>query len=160
MNQNNCNDLRLYILMRTDLDSLTPGRAAAQASHATNIFMLRHGGKPLVKKWQRQTNQGFGTCIVLGASKEVIRTIIGIKDKFCKGWVIDPEYGIVVNKEVADLLHGGAYNSLTNPTSSYNIRYDLSSENGAVVFRKESTCAYIFGSKRELEHILGELPLY
>lgn len=30
----------LYILMRNDLDSLNPGKACAQASHATNMFEM------------------------------------------------------------------------------------------------------------------------
>ena len=33
----------LYILMRTDMDSLNPGKAMAQASHASNAFVYRWG---------------------------------------------------------------------------------------------------------------------
>ena len=29
----------LYILMRTDMDSMNPGKAMAQASHASNAFV-------------------------------------------------------------------------------------------------------------------------
>ena len=58
-------DLRLYILMRNDLDSMKAGRAAAQASHASNAFIHKFGKNEEVKEWANQTPQGFGTAIVL-----------------------------------------------------------------------------------------------
>ena len=32
----------LYILMRTDMDSMNPGKAMAQASHASNQFVAEY----------------------------------------------------------------------------------------------------------------------
>ena len=48
----------LYILMRTDMDSMNPGKAMAQASHASNTFVFRFGKENLVKQWQGETKQG------------------------------------------------------------------------------------------------------
>ena len=36
----------LYILMRTDMNSMNPGKAMAQASHASNAF-ITHSLKPV-----------------------------------------------------------------------------------------------------------------
>ncbi len=58
---------RLYILMRTDLDSMNPGKGMAQAAHAANAFMKDHGDVtvPGVEEWVNETPQGFGTTITL-----------------------------------------------------------------------------------------------
>lgn len=68
---------RLYILMRTDLASMNPGKAMAQAAHAANAFThrierLAEAGKLPDKtieayaEWAASTEQGFGTTITLG----------------------------------------------------------------------------------------------
>ena len=82
---------KLYILVRTDMDSMTVGRIAAQASHASNQFVGEihaeieskkltasvantfDDGKQLVryfKKWVSQTDSFFGTVIVLYAGSQ------------------------------------------------------------------------------------------
>lgn len=71
----------LYILMRSDLDSMNTGKAMAQASHASNAFV--HGIKApsdkvelteeqleLFDAWVGCTEQGFGTVIVLDVGDE------------------------------------------------------------------------------------------
>lgn len=73
-------DPRLYILMRTDLDSMNAGKAMAQAAHAANAFVVdvaRVVTTPDTffnvagfKEWAAQTDQGFGTTITLAASDE------------------------------------------------------------------------------------------
>jgi hypothetical protein len=71
----------LYILMRSDLASLNPGKAMAQASHAANAMvhkvtalrgdMARFGHlKKMYERWSTQTHQGFGTCLVLDCHSE------------------------------------------------------------------------------------------
>ena len=59
----------LYILMRTDMDSMNPGKAMAQASHAGSTFV--HNAEPgynvdeeLFNAWQKETPQGFGPCLL------------------------------------------------------------------------------------------------
>lgn len=68
----------LYILMRTDMDSMNPGKAMAQAAHAANAF-IRDAARPeaysvfihaAVEEWEESTDQGFGTTITLAVSSE------------------------------------------------------------------------------------------
>lgn len=92
---------RLYILMRTDLASMNPGKAMAQASHAYGA--LKHAVShnrdrfmPYYGEWQDQTNQRFGTTIVLGASErqieDVIRQVRESTLPVLADWVLDPTY--------------------------------------------------------------------
>ena len=70
----------LYILMRSDLHSLNPGKAMAQASHAANAMAhkIKQAGRKnigkhiynMLTKWEGQTGQGFGTCLVLDCHNE------------------------------------------------------------------------------------------
>lgn len=68
-------DYALYILMRTDMDSMNPGKACAQAAHAANAFVdfMHFSGlttattEKLCNEWREQTGLGFGTTIVLNA---------------------------------------------------------------------------------------------
>lgn len=71
---------RLFILMRTDLPSLNPGKAMAQAAHAANAFQtvvqdlcLSHPDQRAANHWMRQARQGFGTTVVLAATLDQIR---------------------------------------------------------------------------------------
>lgn len=153
--------------MRNDLESLSPGRAAAQASHASNAFIYKFGEgarlkDPAVVEWQKQTSQGFGTAIVLSASLDQINVILKSKklcQKFIIGCVIDPDYAIRVNHEVADLLHQNYEARWCNFKFDYNWSVDKNDKSIRII-RKELTCAYIFGEKMDLQLYLGELPLY
>ena len=97
----------LYILMRTDLDSLNPGKAMAQACHAANqmVCSIESIGtetiKNRLKDWQSQAGT-FGTTIVLdGGSEANIRNKIHqIHDECWCGLTIDPEYPIRDGKVV------------------------------------------------------------
>jgi hypothetical protein len=60
-------DNRLYVLVRTDLDSLTPGKAAAQVAHAAQKFSLDY---PKESK-QHAGDLGFGTTVVLGWERHI-----------------------------------------------------------------------------------------
>lgn len=150
-------DNRLYILMRTDLQSMTPGRAMAQASHASNAFIHKHGGRPDVKEWQRQTKQGFGTVIVLAASKRQIENIFDkLEDCKIKEWVVDPDYVIKVSLEIADLMH----QNYDGKFCSFQFDYSFADDKTTFITRSERTCAYIFGTKESLEPHLSGLNLH
>lgn len=100
------NDPRLYIMMRNDLVDLNPGKAMAQAAHAANQFISSL--KPPAPSWtganslegwlETWTNQakGFGTTIVLTASKSQIEHIIplGASEGYACDFVFDPTYPI------------------------------------------------------------------
>jgi hypothetical protein len=138
--------------MRNDLPSMNPGRAMAQASHASNAFIKEFGKWKEVKKWQDQTNQGFGTVIVLSADIQTINDIwtsirmsILIKDH-----IVDPDYVIPVPIEVLPYID-----------KNHKGKFVLSDDKRKAFFsRREITCAYIFGNSEELSPVLGHLPLH
>lgn len=136
--------------MRNDLQSMGPGRACAQASHAANAFTHEWGQRSDVKEWQRQTSQGFGTAIVLSLNKEKIKEVFKkLGTYLTKNWVVDPDYVIVVSNEISHLIDGKT------------ITGQWDNKDGTTrVHRKEKTCAYVFGDKEELAPFLKDLPLY
>ena len=125
----------LYILMRTDMASLTPGKACAQAAHAANLFVERARlitGDYDFEMWKVwKGSQGFGTTIVLAVRDEQeLRAISKKADEIaCRTWlVLDPTY----------------------PLQDGNCKHEI-----PVV-----TCGYVFGPRNVLEPILGYLGLY
>ncbi len=118
----------LYILMRSDLASMTNGKSSAQSSHASNAFVMDatnrwpDPSKPdghLFRVWQNETTQGFGTVLVLGVNEVQMRTAVDVAEKlgYVSGVVHDPSYPLVDG----DFCH----------------------------FLPLDTCAYIFGSKND-----------
>lgn len=100
-------EIKLYILVRTDMESMNAGRTAAQCAHAANLFVKEiidlqisiGDDDPLIKnfiEWESQTDQGYGTTIVLdGLSEEFINMKMGLtENEFYSMWVVDPEYPI------------------------------------------------------------------
>jgi peptidyl-tRNA hydrolase len=93
----------LYILIRNDLASMCPGKAAAQAAHAANRFIydLRkmHTNKSrhydAIAWWEDECN-GFGTTITLGADLEtLLRTVKSFENgDYPCGIINDPTYPI------------------------------------------------------------------
>jgi len=90
----------LLILMRNDMESMTPGRAAAQASHATSDFtnqmesLLSHT-QIEYKKWKESTTQSFGTTIVVGVDEDQMNLYTDYsRDAYCCGIIKDPTYPI------------------------------------------------------------------
>ena len=129
----------LYILMRNDMESMTPGKAAAQAAHAANAvknhFITKIKDKVPVEEfsfWESQTTQGFGTTIVLGVTeKEMNDTIESLGKLFVSGIVHDPTYPVKDGK----IMH----------------------------LIPVDTCAYIFAPNRDdtlLKSVLGKYNLY
>jgi hypothetical protein len=147
-------DYRLYVLMRNDLQSMTPGRCMAQANHAASVFEHDWGTKPIsgISEWKKQTKQGFGTCIVLAADETEIHTIFttGLRRFPYKGWVIDPDYHIRVTHEVARLM---------GTVGSIAFLPETADKNTIAFTRSEKTCAYVFGTASSLAPYLGHLPL-
>lgn len=105
----------LYILMRNDLDSMNPGKAIAQGSHASNAFVhhlhafsQEASAKPVnssvcmatikaFAEWEHSTPQGFGTVLTLeGKMADISTTITVFKALgYVAGVVHDPTYPIV-----------------------------------------------------------------
>ena len=127
----------LYIIMRNDLDSMNPGKAMAQASHAYGALKC-HIRKHLPMQrayldWRDQTPQDFGTTIVLTAHPREINKVIGQVGRFFSGeavagWVHDPTYPIRDGRR------------------THLISLD--------------TCGYVFCEKTVGEDVLGHLELH
>ena len=131
----------LYILMRTDLDSMNSGKGMAQASHASNAFvkaMQPDMTKAVIKvdhlfnKWEDETSQGFGTVLVLGVNELEMRTAVTMTSRL--GFA-------------ADVIHDPTY-----PVRDGEICHTLPLD----------TCAYVFGDKNDpvLSALLGNFNLH
>ena len=148
-------NLYLYILMRNDLPSMGCGRAAAQASHASNAFIHKFGDNADVKLWQAQTPQGFGTAIVLSANLfDIVETLDECKNSGfdVHDTVVDPDYVVPISSELVQFLN----------TEDKRIKVEPSATdpNKAFIHRSEITCAYVFGDKEKLAPMLSRFPLY
>lgn len=128
----------LYILMRTDLASMNPGKAVAQGAHAANMFgelMARRRKTPAkgdtsvgeFKEWQG--DRMFGTTITLAVNdRQLIEKIeMARTEGFVSGVCHDPTYP----------LRDGNFTHLI----------------------PLNTCGYVFGEKEALRSILGDLDL-
>ena len=138
----------LYILVRNDLQSLNAGKAMAQASHASNAFIKKHGHTKAAKEWAGETSQGFGTVIVLSVNKKQLDEAVHKCD--VADVVEDPTYPYIVNNEVASLID----------PNHHTVAPIVKSDGTVVLHRKEITCAYVFGTKEECKPIVGHLPLH
>jgi len=128
--------LVLYIIMRTDLESLNPGKAMAQANHAFGALKQRiRTNIPRQQdyiRWQETTAQDFGTVIVLGGNEGGIQAALDDIHKFrmpmVAGWVHDPTYPIR-DGEVTHLI-------------------------------PLNTCAYVFGTKAQCQYVTKRFELH
>ena len=130
----------LYILMRTDMDSMNPGKAMAQASHASNAFVSNaepgyNVDEELFNAWQESTPQKFGTVLVLGVNEAQMRTAVEVAESFG------------VDKFPCDIIHDPTY-PLQDGDTTHFIPVD--------------TCGYIFGDKDDpvLQSIIGNFELH
>lgn len=129
----------LYVLLRNDLDSMTCGKAAAQACHAGNAIkhhmMTKVKDKTTIEDfsfWESQTSQGFGTTIVLGVTEQEMRDCVAILSNFF----------------VAGIVHDPTY-----PVRDGKITHLIPVD----------TCGYVYTSDREhqlIKMILGRFNLY
>lgn len=140
----------LYILMRNDMASMNAGKAMAQASHASNAF-VRHANMHFndkaddvamsedeidyhnyFQKWVGETDQGFGTVLVLAVNERQLTTVIEVSKSagFIADTVFDPTYPLVDG----DVVH----------------------------YLPIVTCGYVFGEKSDpmLKAILGNFSLH
>jgi peptidyl-tRNA hydrolase len=102
-------DHRLYILMRTDMASMNPGKACAQAAHAANKFAHTMKTHKCTKEhelayyeWCESSGtrldepsfQAFGTTITLSCDETLLHQIVGVakENGLPSGIVFDPTY--------------------------------------------------------------------
>lgn len=152
----------LYILARNDLDSLNPGKLAAQVAHAAtqlSEFIYNDVDRDSAlyvqyKNWIKQAGT-FGTVITLAASKEQLDHFFeGVEvnpyEHAAYGCTIDPTYPFIVNKEYLDIL------SECGRIVSFN-KID---DNKYFATRREHTCSWIFGMKSVVSKYVEGLQLY
>ena len=119
----------LYVLMRTDLASMNPGKACAQATHAANqcVAQGRDVAK-LLEEWA--ADRGFGTCIVLG--------------------VPGPEMMVeAVHAARAAGVHAGVTHDPSYPLRDGNFTHLIPLD----------TCAYLFGERFAVAPLVSGLEL-
>lgn len=114
-----------FIVMRNDMTSLNPGKAMAQAAHASSV-MHENCDHELFHEWKNETIDGFGTCYVYEASME---DILYFKE------TIDAHVSNVWTK----IVHDPTY-----PIKDGNILHQL----------PLNTCLVVFGPVDEIKSIL------
>ena len=105
----------LYVLMRSDLASMVPGKAIAQGSHASNAFVKKVEAFTQIyntkskhtdiedatingfREWEYSTPHGFGTVLVLEGRmsefKPIVRTFQALD--YMADVITDPTYPIL-----------------------------------------------------------------
>lgn len=120
----------LYILMRTDMNSMNAGKAMAQAGHAVSAMMHEQKDNEKFQEnfqiWQKETEQGFGTSIVLAVSSE--QELYDYVDK-CKTYlnvfasvVNDPTYPIR-DGEITHLVNVNTCAYIFSNSENFNMRH-------------------------------------
>jgi peptidyl-tRNA hydrolase len=153
-------DIVCYVLVRSDLPSLNPGKAMSQTHHAGVQMMAQRESHKIVDQYvQSGCYQGadhFNTTIVLAATKNQISAKhveavqAGIK---AKGMVTDPSYPFTVeNCEIANLVENGHDIKIVNDLRDGRV----------LMVRPELTCAWFVIDRDNHDHkmIFEDLKLY
>lgn len=89
----------LAILMRSDIASMNPGKAAAHAAHAANAFdglveSMGMRNDATINKWRQSTTQHFGTTLCYAADELKLFKSIYRADEagFISGVIHDPTF--------------------------------------------------------------------
>jgi peptidyl-tRNA hydrolase len=144
----------LYVLARTDLQSMNSGKLAAQTCHAGSAFakQMESSEDTLYIEWRNQTSQGFGTVLVLGVTEQQMQTANKIAKQlgFVADIVTDPTYPAHLDKEAVDV---------DSPRWTLPC---VPAGDKMVTFRNETTCGFIFGDKNNpiLGAIVGNFRLH
>lgn len=142
-------ELTVYVLVRTDLPSMNPGKAMAQVHHAGVQMMAKRHTKKMVQDYVydgvAQGADHFNTTIVLGATSEEIGRCCQAADAWGEdvvdfGTVVDPSYPFIVeSEEIANLI------PQTDITKVIKVL-----DNGRVLMvRQEMTVAWFLGNRND-----------
>jgi peptidyl-tRNA hydrolase len=152
-------DLAVYVMVRNDLPSLTPGKAAAQVHHSGVQMMVKHPTHKLVRQYiEDGVAQGadqFNTTLTVSANLRQIETAISrakSMDVLCD-ILIDPTYPFFVDPEVATLLEANPSVTRVGPVGN----------SGQELFlRSELTVAWMLGDRKDslFKSIFESMPLY
>lgn len=147
--EENIRDLVVYVLLRTDLPSMNPGKAAAQVHHAGVQMAAKHGKRQLVQDYIKDgIAQGavyFNTTLVLGATLDnIIRCGQEAEnagdDIVVFNTVTDPSYPFFVeNTEIAALI----------PQTETTRAVKYMADGRVLMVREEVTCAWFLGDRND-----------
>jgi len=158
----------LYVLARNDLASMNPGKLGAQSNHCGSAFdyhfkyaknITKENGE-LYRKWQNETDQGFGTVLVLEVNETQMNSAVKIAEMlgFVSGIIHDPSYPYIVDKEVSDQIP--MENDAVDKNGNKIPRFFKN--DSVVIHRPENTCSFIFGNKDDpiLQAVVNNFGLY
>ena len=153
---------RAYLLLRSDLPSMGVGKGRAQSMHAGNAMTWDLVVEPMMRgedpdedmmAWHREA-RGFGTAISLGGPGDVsARVITGVVQMAMDcgrrvGEIIDDTYPYVVDDEIMPLI-----SPETHTAPPHRVK------GGWLCCRRETTGAWLFGTKEELDPLLARFGL-
>lgn len=143
---------RLYVIPRTDMETMTPGRAIAQATHAATKMIFDIHNVPeddgdftelsqMLEDYLDEAN-GFGTTIVLKPKSEFDQ---------------DEEFAYLSKKlieESDDFVYPAISNIVIDP------EYFIKDGRTTHIIPNVTTCMYFFGDPDDLKSLLGSYELY
>jgi len=148
--EENTRDLVVYVLLRTDLPSMNPGKAAAQVHHAGVQMVAKHGKRQMVQDYYKDgIQQGavyFNTTLVLGATIDDIvmrgqAAMAAGDDVVVCNTVTDPSYPFFVeNMEIAGLI----------PQTDEVKVIKIMDDGRVLMVRPEVTCAWFIGDRNDV----------
>lgn len=146
------NDWCLYVIVRTNLESMNPGKAQAHSGHAANAFVFNHllegedeTVREAINEWMG--DRGFGTQFNLKAADwddvYVLEEWADSND-YPNAMIVDPTYPFEVTEEIFNLLDRDQVEVHAKRNGKY------------ICYREEYTAYYIFGrrSDRKLSEAL------
>jgi len=142
----------LYVLVRTDLDSMNPGKAMAQVGHAGSAFTYHNMVSSIIDQdvidWHKQGN-GFGTKLTLAVTKKQMETVVMIAKNmgYIADLVLDETYPYIVSNEIADQIN------IENDAAP---RHPINATHMAL-YRNEYTVGYVFVPNKEEDDIARAL---
>ena len=135
-------DPYFYLLMRTDLASMNPGKAAAHGAHAGSLFTHDMGNLAgretnaselrllnMFNQWEASA-RGFGVAITLAVNGRTLDQVVN----FMK---MHPD-------AAANMVHDPSY-----PVTDGDVTHLI----------PLNTCGYVFGHKPDLRPLLGQFGL-
>jgi peptidyl-tRNA hydrolase len=145
--QDTAKDLAVYVLSRTDLPSMTPGKMAAQVHHAGVQMISKHGKDKLVQEYINGGNAAgadyFNTTLVLGATlNDIFNTKLAAKFAgYPHGIIVDPSYPFIVpNQELANLI----------PQDEHTKVIKVWDDGRVLMVRPETTVAWFLGDRNNV----------
>lgn len=133
---------RLYVVPRTDMASMTPGKSMAQVSHASNQFSIlmennaKAGVMDLTDYDQWMGTKGFGTAIILSANgtprnqdvlfKEAVERLE--KEGIIAGLTVDDSYSVsdgITTHYIPNVITAMFYFATSEQSRLYMPEFDL-----------------------------------